>query len=59
MKNKSNQNVRWIKVNLNKITKEEADKFCGEEKPFPKVSQLVNFAVRKEVDNLQTRRSGY
>lgn len=43
----------WSSVKIPRHLKETGTRFCGKDRLFPNISQLVSYAVRQLVENLK------
>ncbi|HZS74821.1 MAG TPA: hypothetical protein VFA69_10015 [Candidatus Nitrosotalea sp.] len=48
-----NSDEIWSSVKIPRTLKETAARFCGKDKLFPNMSQLVSYSVRYMIENLK------
>ncbi|MGB6463557.1 MAG: hypothetical protein WBF38_04975 [Nitrosotalea sp.] len=52
-----NSDETWSSVKIPRTLKETGARFCGKDKLFPNISQLVSYAVRQLIDNMKKEES--
>ncbi len=53
-----NSDDTWSSVKIPRTLKETGARFCGKDKLFPNISQLVSYAVRHLIDNMKKEEEG-